>query len=170
LAAAIVGLTAALAAGCHGEVGGVSGKAGAGNIVGTGGITGTGGAGNSGPAVPCAVRRTPGWWSHHNGIVRLTMTETYNTVRYLINATEADALKTAGLITGDRRHDQPAVSAPAADDHHRRRIQDPGQHRPARLDLRPHQLRDAGRVHDRHRQLRDDVSEQVRGAGRTGAS
>jgi hypothetical protein len=98
---AIVGLTAALAAGCHGEVGGVSGKAGAGNIVGTGGITGTGGAGNSGPAVPCAGASDPRLVVAPQRIVRLTMTETYNTVRYLINATEADALKTAGLITGD---------------------------------------------------------------------
>jgi Protein of unknown function (DUF1588)/Protein of unknown function (DUF1592) len=80
--------------GCHGKVEGVSGSGG-GHITGTGGTTtGTGGA--AGMDVPCSGASDPRLVPAPQRIERLTMNEVVNTVSYLIDATEANTIKTSG--------------------------------------------------------------------------
>jgi hypothetical protein len=95
---ALVFLTAPLATGCRGEVGGTPGNGGSG-MTGLGGITGTGGAG--GVAEPCTGASDPRLVPAPQRVVRLTNNEILNTVRYLVDSTEATALLTKGLIAGD---------------------------------------------------------------------
>jgi len=116
-ALAALPLCAALSVGCQGAMEGPSnGKTGGsgtpsgGNGTGTGGgnggsSTGSGGGTGTGtggaPATACTGNSDPRLVVAPQRILRLTMNETLNTVRYLIDATEATALVTKGLIGTD---------------------------------------------------------------------
>ena len=89
---AVLPLCAALAMGCHGKVGdvGMPGAGGGGNI-------GIGGA--AGNDVPCAGAAEPRLVVAGQRIMLLTKAEIINTVRYLIDDTEAQALVSSGMFS-----------------------------------------------------------------------
>jgi hypothetical protein len=96
-----------LIAGCGRSLpGGNAGNAGGSGagMVGGGGGTGPGGTGAGGAAgmeAACAGAADPRLVIADQRILRLTMNETLNTVRYLVGAAEAAALVTDGLIGAD---------------------------------------------------------------------
>ncbi|MES1204696.1 MAG: DUF1592 domain-containing protein [Pseudomonadota bacterium] len=99
---------AAAAVGCKGSAGGgptgSGGTAGGGGTSGTGGLVGPGGggaAGMTGTPAACTGASDPRLVVASQRILRLTLTETVNTVRYLIDNTEATALLASGLFGGD---------------------------------------------------------------------
>lgn len=89
-------LAAAVLLGCGGRglPGGTGGKAGSGQV-----ITGAGGV--AGMAATCAGPGDERLVIADQRILRLTMNETLNTVRHLIDDTEARALVRDGLVVGD---------------------------------------------------------------------
>lgn len=82
-------LCAALAMGCHGKVGDVG-------MSGTGGNIGIGGA--AGMDVPCSGAADPRLAVASQRIMLLTKAEVINTVRYLVDDTEATALVNSGAF------------------------------------------------------------------------
>jgi hypothetical protein len=84
-------LCAALALGCHGTVGDVGSPGAGGN--GAGGNNGTGGM-----DVPCSGPSDPRMLPASQRILLLTSAEMINTISYLFGATEATAIKTAGMF------------------------------------------------------------------------
>ena len=132
---------------------------------GIGGLTGTGGA--AGMPSSCAGPSDERLVVAPQRILRLTMTETLNTIRYLIDDTEARALVTDGIITWVQRHRRLAtrISSPAGVAHHRRHLRRARRDRGPRRQIRARQLRAGHRVSDRHRCVRDRLPRQAGGAG-----